>query len=87
MNKYLRLSKMGSEGFTQREWSVINLNLAICYQFQNRLAEGLEKVEEAIQIDPKYEKPYYRKIQLLSEMGNYEYALHPNVIPLAIRNK
>lgn len=32
-NKYARLIQMGSEGLSQREWSVVHLNQAICYHF------------------------------------------------------
>lgn len=69
MNKLLRLIKMGADGLTRREWAVVHLNLGICLQFQDRLEEALDKVNEAIEIDALYEKPYYRKLQLLEELG------------------
>lgn len=86
MNKYLRLIAMGVEGFNAREWSVIHLNTAICYQFQNRMPEALEKVNEAIRIDPTYEKSYYRRLQILDDMGEHDMVFHPNIIPSFIKN-
>ena len=60
---------MGFQGFSIRDWSVIHLNTAICFQFLNRLSEALQKVNEAIRIDPSYEKAYYRRLVILDEMG------------------
>ena len=60
---------MGPEGFSNREWSVVHLNTAISLQFQNKMPEALEKVNEAIRIDPTYEKAYYRRLQILDDMG------------------
>ena len=86
MNKYLSLIKMGADGFAQREWSVINLNLGIAYQFQSRLEDAIAQIVTAIDIDPHYEKAYYRKIQILYEMGKYELALS-SPIPQFIKNQ
>ena len=40
-----------------------------------------------MKIDKTYEKTYYRKIQILSELGHYEEALNPNIIPYFVKNK
>lgn len=43
-NKYNRLIEQGSEGFSQREWAIINLNRGICLQFQQRYDEAIDNV-------------------------------------------
>ena len=77
---------MGANGFTQRQWAIVHLNLAISYQFQDKLEEAIQQVNESIKIDQLYEKAYYRKLQILSELGQYEQAIS-NTIPIFIMNK
>lgn len=36
-NKYKRLIEMNSDGFNEREWSVVHLNTGIALQFQDKL--------------------------------------------------
>jgi len=43
-NKYTRLIELNSDGFTQREWAIINLNQGICLMFLDQLDKSLECV-------------------------------------------
>lgn len=81
-NKYERLIQMGSEGFSQREWAVIHLNQAISYQFLEAYDQALQVVNHSsiqssrsLEIDPTYEKAYYRRIQILRDMRQLDTAI------------
>jgi hypothetical protein len=43
-------------------------------------------VNESIKIDPKYEKAYYRRLQILDELGHYEIIFHDNIVPAFMKN-
>lgn len=86
MNKYMRLIEQGGEGFSQREWAVVHLNTAISLQCLGKPQDALERVNQSIRIDPLYEKPYFRRLQLLDELGQYESVLHDNIVPAFLKN-